>query len=128
MIKNFNAYLNHNHNKRYHCRNCITASYTTEHTLEKHMKNCEKNEPMKYKMPTVKITIVGYADFESINIKLNYLNPDLRKQINKLRIKSKSYNVNSKVKNMIINKLMEEQEISKKKNRKEFIIIIFITK
>ena len=46
------------------------------------------------------------------------MNPDLRKQINKLRIKSKSYNVNSKVKNMIINKLMEEQEISKKKESK----------
>ena len=30
LIKNFNAYLSHNHHKRYHCRNCITASYTTE--------------------------------------------------------------------------------------------------
>ena len=30
LIKNFNAYINHNHNKRYHCRNCIAASYTTE--------------------------------------------------------------------------------------------------
>lgn len=27
LIKDFNAYLNHNDNKRYHCRNCITASY-----------------------------------------------------------------------------------------------------
>ena len=76
----------------------------------------------------LKLPFVGYADFESINIKVNYMNPDLRKQINKLRIKSKSHNVNSKVKNMIINKLMKEQEISKKKNLKEFTIIIFIKK
>ena len=40
VIKDFNAYLNQNHNKRYHCRNCITASYTTEKALEKHTKDC----------------------------------------------------------------------------------------
>ena len=96
------------------------------------MKNCEKNEPMKYNMPIgdgakckfdnhhfkLKLPFVGYADFEAVNIKLNYMDPDLRKQINKLRIKSKSHNVNSKVKNMIINKIMKEQEISKKESKK----------
>ena len=132
LIKNFNAYLNFNHNKIYHCRNCINASYTTEHALKEHMKNCEKNKPMCYHMPVgerakckfenhhfkLKLPFVGYADFESINIKLNYLNPDLRKQINKLRIKSKSHNVNSKVKNMIINKLIKEQKRSKKESKR----------
>ena len=141
LIKNFNAYLNHNNYKRYHCRNCIAASYTTENALKEHMKNCEKNEPMKYNMPIgerakckfenhhfkFKLPFVGYADFESINIKLNYLDPDLRKQINKLRIKIKSHNINSKVRKMIIDKMIKEQEISRK-NLKEFIIIIFIIK
>ena len=132
LIKNINAYLNYNHNKRYHCRNCIAASYTTENALKEHMKNCEKNAPMKYNMPIgerakckfdnhhfkLKLPFVGYADFEAVNIKLNYMDPDLRKQINKLRIKSKSHNVNSKVKNMIINIIMKEQEISKKESKR----------
>ena len=131
LIKNFNAYLNHNHNEKYHCRNCLAISYTTENALEKHMKDCEKNEPMKYKMPTeeskckfenhhfkLKLPFVGYADFEAINIKLHYLDPDLRKQINKLRIKSKAHNVNSKVMKMIINKIIKDKEISKNKARK----------
>ena len=74
MIKNFNAYLNHNHNKRYHCRNCVTASYTTEHTLEKHMKNCEKNEPMKYKMPTEE----SKCKFENHHFKLKLLLSDMQ--------------------------------------------------
>ena len=140
LIKNFNAYLNHNHHKRYHCRNCITASYTTENALEKHMKDCEQNKPMKYKMPVVgskckfenhhfklKLPFVGYADFEAVNVKLNYMDIDLRKQINKLRIKNKSHNGNSKIRYMIINKLITEFEVSKK-NLKEFIIIILIMK
>ena len=131
LIKDFNAYLNNNHNKRYHCRNCISASYTTEKALEKHKKECHKNTPFKFKMPQegskckfenhhfkLKLPFVAYADFESINIKLNYLDIELRKQINKLRVKSKSHNVNSKVKNMIINKIMKEEEISKKESKR----------
>ena len=131
LIKDFNAYLNHNHNKRYHCRNCITASYTTENALRKHIEDCFKKEPFKYRMPKegtkckfenhhfkLKLPFVGYADFESINIKLSYMDPELRKQINKLKIKSKSHNVNSKVKNMIINKIMKEEEISKKRSKR----------
>ena len=139
LIKNFNAYLDHNKNKRYHCRNCLAISYTNENALEKHIKDCEKNEPMKYKMPTgerikckfenhhfkLKLPFVGYADFEAINIKLHYLDPDLRKQINKLRFKSKAHNVNPKVKNMIINKLIKDHEISKNKARKIYNNYIF---
>ena len=130
VIKDFNAYLNQNHNKRYHCRNCITASYTTEKALEKHMKDCSKNKPFKYIMPEegskckftnhhfkLKLPFVGYADFESINIKLSYMDVDLLKQINKLRLKSKSHNVNSKIKYMIINKIMKEGNTKKESKR-----------
>ena len=139
LIKNLNVYLNHNNHKRYHCRNCLAISYTNENALEKHMKDCEKNKPMKYKLPMgewanckfenhhfkLKLPFVGYADFEAINIKLHYLDPDLRKQINELRIKSKT--LDSKVKNMIINKLIKYYEISKKESKK-IIIIIFLIK
>ena len=131
LIKDFNAYLDHNHHKRYHCRNCIAASYTTENALRKHIEECFKKGPFKYKMPNegskckfennhfkLKLPFVGYADFESLNIKLNYLDIDIRKQINKLRIKYKSHNVNSKVKNMIINRIMKEEEISKKESKR----------
>ena len=131
LIKNFNAYLSHNHHKRYHCRNCITASYTTENALEKHMKDCEQNKPMKYNMPVVgskckfenhhfklKLPFVGYADFEAVNIKLNYMDIGLRKQINKLRIKNKSHNVNSKIRYMIINKIIKQFEVSKKESKR----------
>ena len=139
LIKNLNVYLNHNNHKRYHCRNCLAISYTNENALEKHMKDCEKNKPMKYKLPMgewanckfenhhfkLKLPFVGYADFEAINIKLHYLDPDLRKQINELRIKSKT--LDSRVKNMIINKLIKYYEISKKESKK-IIIIIFLIK
>ena len=96
------------------------------------MKTCEKDKTMKYKMPTEKkvkckfenhhfklrLPFVGYADFESINIKLHYLDPEFRKEINKLRIKSKTHNVNSKVMKIIINKIIKYKEISKNKARK----------
>ena len=135
LIKNFNAYINNSiKNKRYHCRNCLAKSYTTENALENHYKSCEKNEPMKYKMPTGewvkckfknhhfknKLPFVGYADFEAINIKLNHLDPELRKKINKLSIKSKSYNVNSKIMKMIINRLIDGYEFSKNKAKKVY--------
>ena len=127
LIKDFNAYLNHNHHKRYHCRNCITASYTTENALRKHIEDCFKKEPIKFKLPgkgskckfenhhfKLKLPFVCYADFEAVNIKLIYLDVDLRKQINKLKIKSKSHNVNSKIKNMIITRIIKDTENSKK--------------
>lgn len=94
------------------------------------MKECFKNEQFKFHMPQegskckfenhhykLKLPFVGYADFESINIKLTSMDVDLRKQINKLKIKSKSHNVNSKVKNMIINKIMKEENISKTRSK-----------
>ena len=132
LIKNFNAYINNDSkNKRYHCRNCVSASYTTENVLKRHLEVCGKNNPMKFNMPSegskckfenhhfkLKLPFVGYADFESINIKLNYLDVDLRKQINKLRIKSKSHNVNSKIKKKIIDKISKEDEISKKESKR----------
>ena len=91
------------------------------------MIDCYENEPFKFKMPRegskckfenhhfkLKLPFVGYADFESVNIKLIYLDPDLRKQVNKLKLKSKSFNVNSKIKNMIINKIIKDIQKSKK--------------
>ena len=112
---------------------------TTEKSLEKHIEYCYKNQSMKIKLPEegkkckfenyhfkLKLPFVGYADFESVNIKLNYMDVDLRKQINKLRIKYKSHNVNSKVKYMIINKLIKDTKKCKKECKKIIIIILII--
>lgn len=60
LIKDFNAYLNHNHHKRYHCRNCITASYTTENALRKHIEDCFKKEPIKFKLYNNRIRYAYY--------------------------------------------------------------------
>ena len=113
LIKNFNAYINNSSkNKRLHCRRCLAKSYTTQNALENHYKTCDKNKVLKYKMPKgeyakckfenfyfkEKLPFVGYADFESVNIKFHHLNPELSKLINKLRIKYKQFNFNSKIK------------------------------